>query len=53
MLHLQTGVHFQKIEALVLAGHKFHRAGGIIIHRLGKRDSLLAHFAAGLFIKQR
>ena len=47
MLHLQAGVHFQKVKALVFADHKFHRARTLVIHRLGQSHRLLAHGFAG------
>ena len=53
MLDLQAGVHFKEIEALVLAGDEFDRAGGIVIHGLGERDGLLAHLLAGFLVEQR
>jgi hypothetical protein len=34
MLDLQTGIHFQEIEALVLAGDEFDGACGIVVHGL-------------------
>ncbi len=53
MLDLQAGVHLQEIEAAILAGDEFDRAGRIVVHRLGERDRLLAHLSARLFIEQR
>ena len=53
MLDLQARVHLQEVEALVLAGDEFDRAGGIVIHGLGQRDRLLAHLAAGGLVEQR
>ena len=32
MFDLQTGVHLQEVEALVLAGDEFDGAGGIVVH---------------------
>ena len=52
MLDLQAGVHFEEVEALVLAGDKLHRAGGIIIDRLGESHRLRAHRGAGRGIEQ-
>ena len=53
MLDLQPRVHFQEIEALVLAGDEFDGAGGIVFHRLRQRDRLFAHLAAGGLVEQR
>ena len=53
MLDLQPRIHLQEIEALVLAGDEFDRAGGIVIHGLGERDRLFAHLAAGGLVEQR
>ena len=47
VLHLQTGVHLQKVKALVLADHKLHRASTLVIDRLGQGHGLLAHGLAG------
>ena len=53
VLHLQTGVHFKEIEALVDAGRdKLDRAGAVIVHSLGQCDGLFTHLLAGCFIKQ-
>ncbi len=43
VLHLQPGVHLEEVEALVLADHELHRAGALVLHRLGQRHRLLAH----------
>ncbi len=53
MLDLQPRVHLEEIEALVLARDEFDGAGGIVVHRFGERDRLLAHLAAGGFVEQR
>ena len=53
MLHLQARVHLKKEEAAVLPGDEFHRAGGIVVHRLRQGHRLLAHLAPGRFIEQR
>ena len=54
VLHLQAGVHFKEVEALVLARHdELHRTGAVIVHGLGKRDGLFAHLLAGFRIEQR
>ena len=52
MFDLQAGVHLEEVEAPVLAGDEFDRAGRVVIHRLGERDRLLAHLAAGLLVEQ-
>ena len=52
VLHLQAGVHFQEVEALVLAGDELHRAGGIVIHRHGQGDGLGAHGRPRLRVQQ-
>ncbi len=53
MLDLQTGVHFQEVKTLVLAGDEFDGAGGVVVHRFCQRDRLLAHLAPRRFIEQR
>ena len=53
MLDLQPRVHLEEVEALVLAGDEFDRAGGIVVHGFGQRDRLLAHLAAGGLVEQR
>jgi len=47
VLDLQPRVHLQEVEALVLAGDEFDRAGGIVVHGFCQRHRLLAHLAAG------
>ena len=49
MLDLQARVHLQEVKALVLADHKFNRAGALVIHGLGKQHRLLAHSAPRCF----
>src|SRR4029078_13058888 len=53
MLDLQSRIHLQEIEALVLSGHKFNRAGAVVTDRLRERDRLLSHFLSGRGIEQR
>ena len=54
MLHLQAGVHFQKVKTLVLADDKLHRAGALVLHRLGQCHRLLTHgLARGIADKGR
>ena len=49
MLHLQAGVHFQEVELPGgPANDELHGAGGLVVHRLGEGDSLLAHLLAEL-----
>ena len=43
MLHLQAGVHFQKVKALVFADDKFHRTRALVLHGFGQQHGLLAH----------
>ncbi|MGY2936650.1 hypothetical protein ACVWZ6_006252 [Bradyrhizobium sp. GM6.1] len=53
MLDLEARVHLQEVEALVLPRDELDGAGGVVIHRLGECDRLLAHLAAGGFVEQR
>ena len=54
VLDLQAGVHFQKVKALVFADDELHRAGALVVHRLGERHRLLAHgFTRGLADERR
>ena len=54
VLDLQPRVHLEEVEALVLADHELHRAGALVVHRLGQRDRLLAHrLARGLADERR
>ena len=53
MFDLEARVHLQEVEALVLAGDEFDRAGGIVVHGFRQRDRLLAHLAAGGLVEQR
>ncbi len=53
MLHLQAGIHLQEIEAAVRADDELHRAGTVVIHRLGQGDGLLAHRLARLLVEER
>ena len=43
MLDLQPRIHFQEIEALVLADHELHGPGALVLHRPGQSHRLLAH----------
>ena len=47
VLDLQARVHLQEVEVLVLADHELHRAGRLVLHRLGQLHRLLAHGLAG------
>ena len=53
MLDLQPRVHLQEIEAAVLPGDEFDRAGAVVADRLGERDRLLAHPGPRLRVEQR
>ena len=53
MLHLQPRVHFEEVEAAVLAGDEFHRAGRIVADRLGEGDGLRTHRRARRLVEQR
>ena len=53
MFDLQPRIHFQEIEALVLAGDEFHGAGAVIADCFGERDRLLSHFLSCRLIEQR
>src|SRR5450631_2473452 len=52
MLDLQSRVHLEEIEALVLTGDKFDGTGAVVADGLGERDRLLAHFLAGGGVEQ-
>ncbi len=52
MLDLQTGVHLQEVEALVLTGDELDRARRVIVHRLGQGDGLRPHGGAGRLVQQ-
>ena len=43
VLDLETGVHLEEIELLVLAEDEFDRAGGIVADGPRQRDGLVAH----------
>ena len=47
MLHLQTGVHFQKVEVPIRIDDEFHGARRRVVHGPGQGDRLLAHGLAG------
>ena len=53
MLDLEAGVHLEEVEGAVLPGDELDRAGGIVVHRLGERDRLLAHLAPRRLVEQR
>ncbi len=53
VLDLQTRVHLEEVEGLVLPRHELDRAGRVVVHGLGQRHSLLAHLAAGRLVEQR
>ena len=52
MFDLQAGVHFQEIEALVLAGDELDGAGAVIVDGLGQGHGLGAHGLAGRLVEQ-
>ena len=52
MLHLQSGVHLQKVKIHIGIGNKLHRARRLIVHGSGQRTALLAHLVAGSFIEK-
>ena len=53
MLHLQSGIHFQKVKTLVLAHDKFNGTGALVLYRLGQRHCLLTHGFAGFVADER
>ena len=53
MLDLQAGVHLQEIEVALGIDDELDRAGGLVLHRLGERDRLLAHRLARLLVQER
>ncbi len=53
MLDLQSRIHFQEIETLVLPRDELDRAGAVVADRLRQRDRLLSHFFASRGIEQR
>ena len=53
MLDLQPRVHFEEVEAPVLAGDELDGPGRVVADRLGERDRLLAHFLARRDVEQR
>ena len=52
MLHLQPGVHLEKVEIPLGVHDQFHRSGGAVVHRPGKRPCLGAHGVPGLRIDE-
>ena len=53
MLHLQTGVHLQKIEIAVLVHQKLDSSGSRIVHRPGGSHCLFPHLLAEFRSKER
>src|SRR5271166_913478 len=53
MLDLKAGIHLEEVEAAVLTGDEFDRAGGIVVDGLGEGDGLLAHLAPRRVIEER
>src|SRR3990167_2515156 len=48
MLHLKTGVHFEKVKIFVLINQKFERSYTNVPNRRGQTDRRLGHFLAGI-----
>ena len=49
VLHLQAGVHFEEVEALVFAHHKLHRTSRLVFDSFGQGHGLFTHgFACGI-----
>ena len=49
VLHLQTRVHLQEVEALVFAHHKLDSTCRLVLHGFGQGHRLLTHgFASGI-----
>ena len=53
MLDLQPRVHLEEVEPAIGAHDEFHRAGRLVVHRLGERHRLLAHRLAGGVVEER
>src|SRR5208283_3413879 len=52
VLDLESRVHLQEEEALVLADDELDGAGGLVAHGPGEGDGLLAHGSAGRLIEK-
>merc|ERR1711916_277940 len=46
VLHLQTGVHLQKVKSSLRIHQHLHSSSTLVLHRLGQRDGLLSHLLA-------
>ena len=53
MFHLQAGVHFQEVEALVFTHHELDGARTLVFHRFGQGHGLCTHGLAGLVADER
>ena len=54
MFNLQAGIHFQKVEVLVLAHHKLNRACALVLNGFGQGNCLRTHrLTGGLGNKRR
>mmetsp|Transcript_36821 Transcript_36821/g.85575 ORF Transcript_36821/g.85575 Transcript_36821/m.85575 type:complete len:350 (+) Transcript_36821:1698-2747(+) len=51
MLHLQSRIHLQKVEVLVLVNNHFDGAGGVVVHCLGEGNCLFSHGFARLWVE--
>ena len=53
VLDLQSGIHFEEIEVLVLVDDELDRAGALVVDGLGQRHRLLAHGLARRLVEER
>ena len=53
MFYLQTGIHFQKIETVILVNQEFYRPCADIVHCFRCRNSLCAHLHAQVAVNER
>ena len=53
MLHLQPGVHFQEVQALVLPGDELDGSRAVVLDGLGQGHGLGAHGGARRLVEQR
>ena len=52
MLHLQSGIHFQKVKIHIGVGNKLYSTGRLIIYSSGQRTTLLTHFLSRRLIQK-
>mmetsp|Transcript_81230 Transcript_81230/g.175552 ORF Transcript_81230/g.175552 Transcript_81230/m.175552 type:complete len:309 (-) Transcript_81230:85-1011(-) len=52
MLHLQTSIHLQEVEVLVVVAQHLDGTGGTVSDGLAQLDSLVLHLLAGLGVDQ-